>query len=88
MRTKILAIVFASALLLGGAVPIFGGGTASADVHPVSQANCASPGASSGATQQASRDAPGRPDAPIPVTASDGKTQGKAGAAPAQGANC
>ena len=30
MRTKILAIVFASALLLGGAVPIFGGGTASA----------------------------------------------------------
>jgi hypothetical protein len=63
-------------------------GTASADVHGVSQAGCAPDGVPSGATTQASRDAPGRPDAPIPATASDGKTQGRGGDAPAQGTNC
>ena len=59
-----------------------------ADVHGVSQAGCAAPGAPSGATTDASRSAPGRPDAPIPVSASDGRTQGRGGDADAQGTNC
>ena len=59
-----------------------------ADVHGVSQAGCAAPGAPSGATTDASRSAPGRPDALIPVTASDGRTQGQGGDADAQGTNC
>jgi hypothetical protein len=63
-------------------------GPASADVHGVSQAGCAPDGVPSGATAAASRAAPGRPDAPIPVTASDGRTQGMGGDADAQGANC
>jgi len=61
---------------------------ASADVHGVSAAECASDGAPSGATAPASRAAPGRPDAPIPVTASDGRTQSQGGDAPAQGTSC
>ena len=44
MRKKVLAIVFATALLLGGAVPLIGGGTAfaTAPVDPSlnGQANC------------------------------------------------
>jgi hypothetical protein len=59
-----------------------------ADVHLVSQAGCAAPGAPSGATTDASRSAPGRPDAPIPVSASGGRTQGRGGDADAQGTNC
>jgi hypothetical protein len=59
-----------------------------ADVHLVSQAGCAAPGAPSGATTDASRNAPGRPDAPIPVSASDDRTQGRAGHAEARGTNC
>jgi hypothetical protein len=62
------------------------GGPASADVHGVSQAGCAPDGVASGAIS--SRGAPGRPDAPIPVTASGGRTQGEGGDAPAQGQNC
>jgi hypothetical protein len=61
---------------------------ASADVHGISAAECARDGAPSGATAPASRAAPGRPDAPIPVSASDGRTQSQGGSAPAQGANC
>jgi hypothetical protein len=61
---------------------------AMADVHGVSQAECAAPGAPSGATSDGSRSAPGRPDAPIPVTASDGRTQGRGDDADAQGTNC
>ncbi len=61
---------------------------AMADVHGVTQAGCAAPGAPSGATSDGSRNAPGRPDAPIPVSASDGRTQGQAGHADAQGTNC
>jgi hypothetical protein len=61
---------------------------ANADVHAVSAADCAADGAPSGATAPASRAAPGRPDAPIPVTASDGRTQSQGGEAPAQGTNC
>jgi hypothetical protein len=61
---------------------------AAADVHGVSNAECAAPGAPSGATSEASRAAPGRPDAPIPVTASDGRTQGRGNDADAQGTNC
>jgi hypothetical protein len=59
-----------------------------ADVHGVSNAECAAPGAPSGATTEASRDAPGRPDAPIPVSASDGRHQGRGNLADAHGENC
>jgi hypothetical protein len=75
-------LVLATVLLALGAT------SALADVHAVSQAGCAAPGAPSGATTDASRSAPGRPDAPIPVTASDGRTQGRGGNADAQGTNC
>jgi hypothetical protein len=61
---------------------------AAADVHGVSNAECAAPGAPSGASTDASRAAPGRPDVPIPVTASDGRTQGRGNDADAQGTNC
>lgn len=85
MRKKILNFVFASALLIALAVTLFGAaGTASADVHGVSQAGCGRDG-NSGATNQASRDAGGRPDAPIPVTASEGKSGSGGGRADA---NC
>ena len=72
------------------ALVLFAVGTtpALADVHGVSNAECAAPGAPSGATTEASRNAPGRPDAPIPVTASDGRTQGQGNEADAQGTNC
>lgn len=66
----------------------FSGGPAGADVHGVSNAECAPTGVPSGATVQASRDAPGRPDAPIPVSASDDRTQGRGNDADAQGTNC
>jgi hypothetical protein len=78
-----------ASLLAAAAVALaLAAGTASADVHGVSQAGCAADGAPSGATAPASREAPGRPAAPIPVTASEGKTQGRGGDAPAQGTNC
>jgi hypothetical protein len=79
MKRRALLIL---ALLALGATP------ASADVHGVSNAECAPTGVPSGATVQASRDAPGRPDAPIPVSASDGRTQGQGNDADAQGTNC
>jgi hypothetical protein len=75
----LIAVLAVVALALAG-MP------ASADVHGVSQAGCAPDGVSAGAI--ASRGAPGRPDAPIPVSASDGRTQGQGGDAPAQGQNC
>jgi hypothetical protein len=80
MKRAIL-MVLAVALVLVAALS----GTALADVHGVSQAGC---GASSSAGATESREAPGRPDAPIPVTASDGRTEGQGGAADAQGENC
>jgi hypothetical protein len=64
-------------------------GTASADVHGVSKAECAPTGVLSGAIQ--SRDAPGRPVAPIPVDASPFSLEtfpGKGNDAPAQGTFC
>jgi hypothetical protein len=79
MKRKALLIL---ALLALSATP------AGADVHGVSNAECAPTGVPSGATVQASRDAPGRPDAPIPVSASDGRTQGRGNDADAQGTNC
>jgi hypothetical protein len=82
MRRVVAVLVAAPALALALA------GTASADVHGVSQAGCAPDGVPAGATAQPSRDAPGRPDAPIPVTASEGNTQSKGAEAPAQGTNC
>ena len=75
-------LVLALVLFAMGAAP------ALADVHVVSQAGCAAPDAPSGATTDASRSAPGRPDAPIPVNASDDRTQGRGGDADAQGTNC
>ncbi|MGH2957821.1 MAG: hypothetical protein ACRDL6_12620 [Solirubrobacterales bacterium] len=81
MRRAITLLAAAAALALGA-------GTASADVHGVSQAGCAADGAPSGATSDGSQSAPGRPEAPIPVTASDGRHQGRGGVAPAQGTNC
>ena len=53
-------------------------GPAGADVHGVSQAGCgASPNSGATASEQAIDN--GRPGAPIPVTASGGRTQGKGG---------
>jgi hypothetical protein len=78
MRLLMVALV----LFAVGATP------AVADVHGVSNAECAAPGAPSGATTEASRNAPGRPDGPIPVSASDGRTQGQGNDADAQGTNC
>jgi hypothetical protein len=80
MKRAILMIL-ATALLLLALMP----GTAVADVHAVSQAGCGK-SANAGAIQ--SRDAPGRPGAPIPESASGGKTQGQGGAADANGQNC
>jgi hypothetical protein len=83
MRKSVLRPLFMALLLLAlSATP------ALADVHGVSNAGCARDGAPSGATQQASRDAEGRPNAPIPVSASGGRTQGQGGDADAQGTNC
>ena len=83
MRRFIVRLVVLVLVLFGAvATP------AVADVHSVSNAECAAPGAPSGATTDASRAAPGRPDAPIPVTASDGRTAGRGGDADAQGTNC
>ena len=75
-------------LMLAFVLSAMGATPAVADVHGVSNAECAAPGAPSGATTEASRNAPGRPDAPIPVTASDGRTQGQGNDADAQGTNC
>jgi hypothetical protein len=74
-------MVLAIALLLLAAM----GATALADVHAVSQAGC---GKSTNAGAIQSRDATGRPEAPIPATASGGKTQGQGGEADAQGQDC
>lgn len=81
-RFVVRLLVLASVLFAVGSTP------AVADVHGVSNAECAPTGVPSGATTQASRNAPGRPDAPIPVTASDGRTQGRGNDADAQGVNC
>jgi hypothetical protein len=73
MRRVVAILVAAAAMATGLTVE-----TASADVHGVSQAGC---GASenSGATVSEQAIANGRPPAPIPVSASDGRTQGKGG---------
>jgi hypothetical protein len=71
MRRTLAILVAAAAMTVG-----LTAGTAGADVHGVSQAGC---GASPNAGATVSSDAPGRPGAPIPVTASGGKTQGKGG---------
>jgi hypothetical protein len=81
---RITSILLLMSLLVIGLAPM-----AAADVHGVSQANCAPVGVASGAI--GSRHAigePGRPAAPIPVTASDGRSQGKGGQADAQGRHC
>ena len=79
---RLLLPLLTSAILAAAATP------AIADVHGVSNAECAAPGAPSGATSEGSRSAPGRPAAPIPVTASKGRTQGRGDEADAQGTNC
>jgi hypothetical protein len=80
MRRVVAVLVAAGAMALGAAA-----GTASADVHGVTRADC---GLSENAGATRSHDAPGRPPAPIPVSASDGRTQGMANDAPAQGPFC
>ena len=83
MIRRIVVIVATLALMMGTLAM-----TAGADVHPVSQAQCAPDGVASGAI--ASRHAigdPGRPTAPIPTNAS-GATRGSGGAAGANGVNC
>ena len=78
MRRVVAVLVAAAAMAMGLAA-----GTASADVHNVSQAECG--GDSSGAVE--SRHAigdPGRPAAQIPENASEGRTQGRGNDAPAQ----
>ena len=81
MRRLLLALLVLASMAV--AAP-----SASADVHGVSNAECAADGAPSGASHESSRSAPGRPDAPIPENASDGRTQGRANDADAQGTNC
>jgi hypothetical protein len=81
-RFVVRLLVLTSMLLAAGTTP------AGADVHGVSNAECAAPDAPSGATTEGSRNAPGRPEAPIPVTASGGQTQGRGDEADAPGTNC
>lgn len=81
-RSLVRPVLLALLLAAASATPVL------ADVHGVSNAECAAPGAPSGATTPASRAAPGRPDAPIPVSASEGRTQGRGNDADAQGTNC
>jgi hypothetical protein len=82
---RVLAILIAAAAMTVGLTA----GTASADVHNISQADCGNSG-SAGATQ--SREAPGRPDAQIPVEASPVFTMetfpGKGNLADAEGQHC
>ena len=98
MRKKILAFVFAAALLVALALPLFSGaGTASADVHKVSQAGCgasANSGAAAAGSQaavgqaadnaasQANANASGRPAALIPVSAGGLSAAGDGGGDP------
>ena len=83
MRRFIVRLVVLVLVLFGAVAS-----PAVADVHGVSNAECAALGAPSGATTDASRAAPGRPDAPIPVTASELRTAGRGDDADAQGTNC
>jgi hypothetical protein len=83
MRPFVRSLLLALALA-ASATPVL------ADVHGVSNAECAAAGAPSGATSDGSRAAPGRPDAPIPVTAS-GKGddfEGRGDDADAQSTTC
>lgn len=82
MRRATVLVLLVSMMVFGLA-PM-----ASADVHPVSQAQCAPDDVESGAIGSRHAIDAGRPAAPIPVTASDGKAQGKGGAAPANGTHC
>ncbi|MPZ73190.1 MAG: hypothetical protein GEU74_08160 [Nitriliruptorales bacterium] len=82
MRRATLLAALALMMMLGMAP------SASADVHGVSQAQCAAEGVQSGAIASRHAVDMGRPGAPIPVTASDGRTEGPGGAAPANGTNC
>jgi hypothetical protein len=81
-KNSIRAVALALILLAAAATP------ALADVHGVSNAGCAPDGVRSGATQPASRAAPGRPDGPIPENASESRTQGRASHADPSGTNC
>jgi hypothetical protein len=78
VRASVLGLILSAAI----ATP------ALAHVHGVSNAECAAPGAPSGATSAGSQAAPGRPDAPIPFNASGERTQGRGNDADAQGTNC
>jgi hypothetical protein len=75
-------LLLAAMLALAIATPAF------ADVHGVSNAECARRPAPSGASSEGSQSAPGRPGRPIPETASGGRTEGRANDAPRQGTFC
>ena len=82
MKRPVKSLLLALALAAATATP------ALAHVHNVSNAQCAPTGVLSGALQPASVNAPGRPDPQIPVTASEGRTEGKGGTFVAQGTHC
>jgi hypothetical protein len=77
---------FLRPLLLGLLLAAASATPALADVHLVSEADCAPTGVPSGASADASRDAPGRPDGQIPIQAG-GLEEGKA-VDDAQGKHC
>ncbi len=85
---RVLALLVAAAVALTLVLAVE---TASADVHLVSQAGCAA-SANSGAIASRQAIEHGRPGVPgqipIPVDASEGKTQSEGGQAPAQAENC
>jgi len=81
-RSIARSLVIALVLLATMSTPVVG------HVHNVSNAQCAPAGVLSGALQSALVGAPGRPAAQIPVSASDGRTQGQGGSFTAQGTFC
>jgi len=78
MRKRIVAFVFAAALLVAMAVPLFGGVTpASAKVHAISQASCGEPEA--GGNAGANKSGANSPGGPIPVTSGGALLPGEGG---------
>ena len=72
MRKKILAIVFAAALLVALALPVFGGvGTTEAAIDPIVQSQCAAKDSQSGNSGVGSRTA-GNDQHPPGQTPGDG----------------
>ena len=81
-RAIVLVFLLALMLLALGAAPAFG------QVHGVSQAGCAADTVVVVAAAGANLSSDNSPLGPIPVTASDSRTQGRGGAAGAEGIFC